>query len=85
MARHDTASWAATLPARAQGRAERVRGPGCWGSVSEYNKLYRGRKAAWPLGYITTQARHGRGKRHDTAQGAVICVAACAGGRQRGA
>ena len=69
---HDTTSWVATQPTRAQGRVARARGPSCWGSVSRYNKLYRDRKAAWPLGCIVTQVRHDRGKRHDTTQGAAI-------------
>ena len=45
-------------------------------------KLYRDRKAAWPLGCIARQARHGRGKSHDTTQGAAIRAAALAGARR---
>ena len=45
----------------------------------------RDRHAAWLLGCVAIQARHGRGKHQDTVQEAVICVAARAEARRHGA
>ena len=55
-------TWPATRPASAQGRARRARGPGCWETRSRYKGAYRDRRAAWPLGCVAIQTRHGRGK-----------------------
>ena len=59
---------AAIRSAHAQGQAACARGPGYYGTVLQYEWAYRDRHAAWPLGCVAIQTRHGLGKSYDTMQ-----------------